>query len=131
MDENRIKKLMKTLEIPRDEAIEIIKQDEQIDKGAKLNELSPEQKKIAKKYTITGTRKSHSETGVYNWNTQGKTRENPTKEKIISELFDFLPKYSSFEIKNCQITNKTRQISFEIGEKKFEFTLVEKRPPKK
>ena len=39
---------MKTLEVSREEALEIIADDEQIDKGVKLFEQSAEQKKASK-----------------------------------------------------------------------------------
>lgn len=58
MDEKRINSLMKSLKCTREEAISVILEDEEIDKGAKLNELTPEQKQNAKKATSTGTRKS-------------------------------------------------------------------------
>ena len=134
MDEKQIQHFMKKLDITREEAIEIIKDDEAINEGEKLFELTAEQKAVEKKMKNTGSRKlkeSHDKTGTYNWKQNSKKRENPTKEKIISELSQFLPKYSDFEIENCEITNKTRQIAFNIGQKRFELTLVEKRPPKK
>lgn len=57
MTEKQIEKMMKSLDISREEAIEIIRDDEAIDKGEKLFELSAEQKKAVKKATGTGTKK--------------------------------------------------------------------------
>ena len=130
MKEELIKKYMKTLDISRDEALQMIADDNAVDKGEKLNELSPEQQKIAKKYTITGTRKSHAETGVYNWSNKPKRKENPIKRTIIAKLFDFLSKNEEISAKNAEITNIERQIKFSVGENTFELTLVQKRPPK-
>lgn len=121
---------MQSLDLSRDEAIQLIKDDMAVDKGKKLNELTAEQKKVAKKYTSTGTRKTHAETGVYNWN-KPKRKENPTKKLIIDEIFDFLSKNEKISLKNCEITNAERQIKFKIDENTFELTLVQKRPPKK
>jgi hypothetical protein len=39
--------------------------------------------------------------------------------------------YSEFATENVEITNKERQISFSIGDQKYELTLVQKRAPKK
>ena len=57
MDEKRIAQLMKSLDCTREEAIQVIMEDEAIDKGEKLFELSAEQKKAAKAVSGTGTRK--------------------------------------------------------------------------
>lgn len=57
MDEKRIAQLMKSLDCTREEAIQVIMEDEAIDKGEKLFELSAEQKKVAKAVSGTGTRK--------------------------------------------------------------------------
>ena len=131
MDEKKIQNFMKTLDLTREEAIQLIQDDLAVDKGQKLNELTPEQKRIAKKYTITGTRNTHAETGVYNWKGKPHRKENPTKRLIISEIFNFLSKNDKILIENGEITNQERQIAFKIGENSFELTLVQKRPPKK
>ena len=129
MDENRISELMKTLDLTRDEAIELIRDDEQVDKmGMKQvdDDLTEEQKKAVKK----------AKGGVRAVNAYGKKvtrerKENPTKASLIAEIADFLQKNSENAIENCEITNKERQIAFKIGENSFELTLVQKRKPKK
>lgn len=129
MDENRISELMKTLDLTRDEAIELIRDDEQVDKmGMKQvdDDLTEEQKKAIKK----------AKGGVRAVNAYGKKvmrerKENPTKASLIAEIADFLQKNSENAIENCEITNKERQIAFKIGENSFELTLVQKRKPKK
>lgn len=131
MNEELISKYMKTLDLSRDEAIQLIEDDKAVDKGEKLNELTPEQKKVAKKYTSTGTRNTHAETGVYNWKNPRKRKENPIKRLIIAEIFEFLSKNDKISIEIGKITNAERQIAFKVGENSFELTLVQKRPPKK
>lgn len=129
MDENRISELMKTLDLTRDEAIELIRDDEQVDKmGMKQvdDDLTEEQKKAIKK----------AKGGVRAVNAYGKKvtrerKENPTKASLIAEIADFLQKNSENAIENCEITNKERQIAFKIGENSFELTLVQKRKLKK
>ena len=129
MDENRISELMKTLDLTRDEAIELIRDDEQVDKMDMKqvdDDLTEEQKKAIKK----------AKGGVRAVNAYGKKvtrerKENPTKASLIAEIADFLQKNSENAIENCEITNKERQIAFKIGENSFELTLVQKRKPKK
>ena len=119
---------MKTLDLTRDEAIELIRDDEQVDKmGMKQvdDDLTEEQKKAIKK----------AKGGVRAVNAYGKKvtrerKENPTKASLIAEIADFLQKNSENACEMVTITNKERQISFSIGSEKYELTLVQKRKPK-
>jgi hypothetical protein len=54
--EEKIKVLMDSLKISREEALKVIEDDKRIDKGEKLFELSPELAAGAKKARMTGTR---------------------------------------------------------------------------
>lgn len=90
-------------------------------------DLSPEQQKTARKFTRTGTRKTPT---VYKF-TKKERKPDETKSELIAELANFLEKNTDFSIKNLQITNKTRQISFMMGEETFELTLTRKNKTKK
>lgn len=122
-----VKHHMKTLDIPEAEAIQLVMDDKAIDKGEKLFELSAEQKKVAKKYAATGTKKRT----VYKFDTTKKKKENPIKQKIIAEIERFLNENSEISAENVQITNVERQIFFQIGSNDYELTLVQKRKAKK
>ena len=126
-DMELVKHHMKVLDIPEAEAIQLIMDDKAIDKGEKLFELSAEQKKVAKKYAGTGTKKRT----VYKFDTAKKKKENPVKQKIIAEIERFLNENSEFCAENVQVTNAERQIIFKIGENDYELTLVQKRKAKK
>lgn len=122
-------RIMRYLHCSEEEAEQIMADDKAIDRGAKLFELSDEQKKVAKKYTTTGTRKTPP---AYNFDTSKRQRkENPTKSGIIAELAKFLQEQSENACVNVTITNKERQIAFVCGEHSYELTLVQKRAPKK
>lgn len=123
--EKQIQALMK-LGVTREEAIATLQDDADIDKGkAKDFDLTPEQQKIAKQYTKTGTRK----TTAYNFSTRQR-KENPTKALIIVEIFKFLTKNVEISAENLEILNKERQIFFKCGENDYELTLTQKRKPK-
>lgn len=126
-DMELVKHHMKTLDIPEAEAIQLVMDDKAVDKGEKLFELSAEQKKVAKKYAATGTKKRT----VYKFDTTKKKKENPIKQKIIAEIERFLNENSEISAENVQITNAERQIAFKIGENDYELTLVQKRKAKK
>lgn len=126
-DMELVKHHMKVLDIPEAEAIRLVMDDKAVDKGEKLFELSAEQKKVAKKYAGTGTKKRT----VYKFDTAKKKKENPVKQKIIAEIERFLNENSEICAENVQITNTERQIAFKIGENDYELTLVQKRKAKK
>lgn len=123
MAETQVEKYMRLLKCTKEEAEEMVACDKAIDRGERVYfDLDPQAEKQAKKYANTGTRKTSSE------KTERKHKENPTKATIISEIAQFLTE-NGYEMVN--ITNKERQIAFKVGENDYEFTLVQKRKPKK
>ena len=128
--ETQVHKLMRILGISEEEALQVIADDKAIDRGERMSfDLPIELEKEAKKLANVTTRKTPT---VYNFDTSKKKRkENPTKSGIISEIAKFLEEKSENACENVKITNAERQISFTIGENSYEFTLVQKRKPKK
>lgn len=126
--EQTIEKHIKLLGCTREEAIDIIETDKIIDKGGRTQyDLSKEEEKLAMKISGVNERKAKSAD-----NKRGKVRaENPTKSGIIAEIAEYLTENCGFATENVTITNKERQIAFKIGENDYEFTLVQKRKPKK
>lgn len=123
MAETQVEKLMRLLKCTKEEAEEMVACDKAIDRGERVYfDLDPQAEKQAKKYANTGTRKTSGE------KTERKRKENPTKATIISEIAQFLEE-KGYEM--VEITNKERQIAFKVGENDYEFTLVQKRKPKK
>ena len=121
MADSQIERIMKNLRCSRAEAEEILAEDKKIDRGEKVDfDLSAEEHKKAMKSANAGTRKTTGET-------KRKPKENPTKEGVITTISQFL---SENGYENIEITNKTRQISFKIGEDCYELTLIAKRKPK-
>lgn len=123
MADTQIDRIMRNLKCSRAEAEAILVEDKKIDRGERVAfDLDPQAEKAAKKYANAGTRTTKSE------KTARKTPENPTKEGVITAISNFLTEngYNSVEI-----TNKTRQIAFKIGEDDYEITLIAKRKPKK
>ena len=114
-----------------EEIADIIKSDEAIDKGEKVYfDLDPAKEKEAKKFAKAGTRKAPTVYKLDNAEGKRSRKENPTKSAIIAELATFLTENSENACENVEIPNKGRQISFSIGENRFELTLVQKRKPK-
>ena len=118
---------MDGLKCDKEEAERIYDYDKAVDHDEATEfDLPPDKLKIAQKFAHTGTRKNPP---VYKF-TKRERKPNATKGGIIAEIAQFLTESSEFSVTNLEITNKERQISFEIGADKFELTLVQKRKPK-
>lgn len=116
---------MEKLGLTETEAEELIAYDNAVDKGETTEyDLTPEQKKIVKQYTNVGTKEKSSKPVVR------ERKANPTKANIIAEIAKFLQENSVNACENVEITNKERQIAFQIGENSYEITLIQKRKPK-
>ena len=122
LDEARIEKLMSTLNCSRDEAIEIIKEDEEID-GMSMKEvnadLTEEQKKAVKAATKTGTKKR---TAV-----KRERKVDPVKKQFITSVKILLEgMHATVE----PLTNET-DLHFTYEGASYSIKLTKHRPPKK
>lgn len=121
-------RIMEGLKCDRAEAEQVYEYDKAVEHDEKTEfDLTPAQKKVEREMARTGTRKTPT---AYKF-TKRERKPNATKGGLISELAQFLSENSGFAVENIEITNKERQIAFEIGGEKFELTLVQKRKPKK
>lgn len=123
MDEKRIASMMKSLGCTREEAIAVITEDEAIDKMTmkEINaDLTPEQRKVMKDATKTGTKKR----------TAVKRERKPDEEKadIIAQIADFLKTIDGYDV---DIIKGEREISLIVGANDYSITLTKHRPPKK
>ena len=126
--EENILKMMRCLDISREEAIQLIEDDKKVDrmKDSEVNaDLTKEQQQAVKK-----ARQAERAPTAYKF-TPRERKPNATKGGLIAELHQFLTENSNFATENVEITNKERQIAFTSGEDCFELTLVQKRKPKK
>ena len=118
---------MRGLQCSEQEAEQVYEYDKRVDHDEKTEfDATPEQLKVERQMAKTGTRK----TTAYKF-TKRERKPNATKGGLIEELSTFLRENSNFATENVEITNKERQITFEIGGEKYELTLVQKRKPKK
>ena len=115
--EKLIAKHMSLLGISRAEAEQLVADDEAIDKGAKLFELTAEQEKASKQ-----ARKADRAPTVYKLdNTAGKRskKEDSDKATLLNALFTaILPMCDTYEV-----TNAEREFCFTYHERKFKVVL--------
>ena len=117
---------MRKLGFSDEEIADVIKSDEDIDKGKRVYfDFDKEKEKEAKKFANAGAHKAPTVYQLDNAEGKRSKKENPTKASIIQHLFKCLVEYE-----NVTITNAERQIVFSIGENNFELTLVQKRTRK-
>ena len=124
--EEKIAQLMKTLELSRDEALELMAEDERVDRmkpSETSNDLTKEQKQVIKKMKNV----SRAPT-VYNWDTKKRERKpNELKREIIDDLFTFLLENWPELRENANIAYIEQKIDFVLNGVSFTLTVTQHR----
>lgn len=117
-----------------DEQIEeMIEDDKAVDRGESLPwDMSKEEHKKAMKYANADEHKKpiteRKAPTNYNWDTTGKaTKQNVTKEQLVSALATFLTENTDLACQDVSITNKQGKVEFKVGENAFTFSLTQHR----
>lgn len=110
----RIDELSKILDITQAEVLEMLKDDERIDKGEKLFELDAELEKGAKK-ARQAPRNANSTP------TKRERKADTDKGFLIGLIKDTLNECG--EIANLTIVNQERELTFELNDRKFKVVL--------
>ena len=113
MNEKQIEKMMKSLGISREEAIQLIEDDKAIDKGEKLFELSPELEKGAKKARQVSRKPSETPT-------KREKKPKPEKAEICSAMMSGLRQLG---IDSFDIINEEREFAFVKDGTKYKVVL--------
>lgn len=126
MNERTIADYMKRNKCSRDEAIDLIKYDIAVESDEDTEyDLTEEQAATVKSMM---RKVDHAK---QDGKVKRERKPNELKEAIIAELADILLNEAQGQVyEDVEILNKNRQIAFAVGDKRFELTLVEKRPPK-
>ena len=118
-----VSRLVKTLKVSEEEAIEIWLEDE----GYLENEEQETLCQKAKESRITQTICQARAEPYKKTQRERVRKENPTKEMVIREIAAILPNFAE----NVQVLNIGKLISFTIGSESYEIDLKQKRKPKK
>ena len=113
--DKQIEKLVNLLGCSMSEALDIIKSDEQIDKGVKLFELTPEQKKAAKSVTITMSGKARKKRKK----TKRTKKKDNNKLSLMNNIIDSLNNCAQ----DINVINPEREITFMYNDKKYKLVL--------
>lgn len=133
MTEKQITTMMKTLKISRDEAIELIKEDEQVDKMTMKevdNDLTTEQKKAKKDATKTTSDKTKR---AYTF-TKRERKPDDVKREIIETIAQNLDRCCFGEelstVTDVVVLKPEKEITFKVGDDEYSVTLTKHRKPK-
>ena len=110
--EEKIQKLMKSLDISREEALELIEEDKRIDRGEKLYELDPELEKGAKKARQADRKQTTA---------KREKEAKPEKAELCSAMMAGL---GELEITEFTVTNAEREFLFTHNGTKYKVTLA-------
>lgn len=110
--EQKVFESMLDLGMTEEEAFEVIADDREIDKGAKLFELDPESEKASKK-ARRADRKPNSTP------TKRERKEDTDKRELINLLVNALGECAE----TLEVTNAERQIDFTFSNRKFRIVL--------
>ena len=132
-DEKWIQSTMKTLDLTREEALEMWCDDHDIDQGkAKDFDLDPEKQKVVKQMTKAGGKVRATE------NKPRERKPNEEKRALIAAIASCLEDFHRNDeedlvsrVDSVEIVNVEREITFKIGENAYSLTLTLHRKPKK
>ena len=119
--EERIKAIMKSLDCSREEALEILADDEAIEKGEKLFELTDAQKKASKDARKISRKPSEQKA-------KRERKADEEKRFLINLLDEAL--VNGFDCSQIEISNIERQIDFVSAESGRKFRIVLSAPRK-
>lgn len=120
LNEKTIQKHMNVLHITREEAIELIKEDEKIDKMTSTSEInsdmSVEQVKAAKTARQADRKKT-----VFNFDVSKREKKaNPDKRILIENLRESVQAVGGTDI---EVTNPEREMVFKFNNVKYKIVL--------
>ena len=131
LNERTIAEYMKVNKCSREEAIDLIKYDCDVEDGKETEyDLTEEQKKVVQDMNRKIDHKKHG-------TVKRERKPNELKEALVAALADYLENTCEFELNgetaycgDVEITNKNRMIHFTSGDKEFDLQLIEKRAKK-
>jgi len=134
MTEAQIVKMMQTLKLSREEAIDLIREDEEVDRMTTKeanSDLTPEQKKAAKAATITTGDKTKR---AYTF-TKRERKPDEVKREIIETIAQNLTRccFGEDNLSTCSdinIVKPEREITFKVGDDEYSVTLTKHRKAK-
>lgn len=124
VEKDYLDNMISTLDIDMDEAVLTYLEDEEYE----INDEQEELTKKAKENRITATIHQAEDKTKPRKKAERQPKENPVKEGIIINLVEKLKELE--DVENIIIENKSKIITFNIGNKSFKIDLIERRKRK-
>lgn len=125
VEKDYLDNMVNTLEIDMDEAVLTYLEDEEYE----INDEQEALTKKAKENHITATIHEAGDKTKPRKKAERTVKENPVKEMLIINLKEKLQELE--EVENIIIENKSKIITFSIGDKRFKLDLIERRKENK
>lgn len=131
ISEEQITKMMQSLDLTREEAIELIEDDMEVDKMSTkecASDMTEEQRQAAKAVTITTGEKKKSSAPI-----KRERKKDETKIAIISAIAKslgsdcFYGKLGDIDIENLSIVKPEKEIVFTLNGEEYSITLTKHR----
>ena len=119
--DEQLQKICKNLEVSEEKGISIYLEDNGFLENEEQEELEEKAKKVKIKHGATDVDKKPKKTQK-----ERTKKENPTKEMIIRELAQFLPKFAE----NVKVENIGKLITFTLNGNAYKLDLIQQRKPK-
>jgi hypothetical protein len=121
--DNEIEYNMKTLELSKEEAIDLWLEDNDYQVNEELEELDSKAKKVKIDHQASAIDKTEKK------DRKPRTvKVSDTKQTVFANIHNFLVETYG---ENVEIVKENKLLSLKIGDKTFKVDLIEQRPPKK
>lgn len=124
LDEKKILNCMKTLGISRDDAVQMLLDDDEVDHMTPKevnDDLSDEQKKVVK-----SMKNSDTKTPTAYKFTKRERKEDKAKSYLVGAIAEFLDD----KVENLEVTKAEREIVFNLNGEHFTLQLIKNRAKK-
>lgn len=115
----QVEKLMKTLDLTEEEALQLIEDDKAIDRGAKMFDLDPELEKASKR----ARQAPRTSTPTPTKRTKKEDTDKGFLIRLLAKALENSDDVGFTETPQIEITNPERQIDFTFSGRKFRIVL--------
>ena len=121
VDKSYLDNMVAALEIDMDEAVLTYLEDEEYE----INDEQEQLTKKAKENRITATIHQAEDRTKERKKAVRTVKENPTKEKVIAEMFKSIQNIAG--VTDCRIENKAKIITFSLNGENYKLDLIQRR----
>lgn len=124
ISDKELEKIMKNLEVDKDEAIQIWLEDNDYEVNEEQVALDEKAKKVKIQHEATADKEKKDKK-------PHTVKTSDEKKELFSSILENLTRCIGVEKENITVLKDNKLIEVKIGEKIFKVDLIEQRPPKK